>query len=276
MKFLLTTFLLTFFIGAFAQVPKNVIIVNKKDTSYIEPPKDDEPSLPIFSGAKLPNLKDVVWQFGFATGLDYDIYNLEKSDTTMPISAKGCADAFDDYIKSSKPHANLPLLKKNSGSIKKMLNGFNYFGDGHHGSFFCHLIKFPVQFATNVDGGLTLAVSPFYDDNVYNTLRNSAKQRAAKVIQDYILPALSELKDSYTNAGIKYFSFSTIFGSKDFSNPDNILNLKSEYVNVVASYANIKIFLDSQITEQQFISMCDVYSSDRSSPHDIKKDFGNT
>jgi hypothetical protein len=69
----------------------------------------------------------------------------------------------------------------------------------------------------------------------------------------------SALKDS----DISYYGMVVFFGSKDFSNDDDVLNLKPEMVSVIISTEQYKKYSEGTITDDDLINSADVYSTDR-------------
>ena len=75
----------------------------------------------------------------------------------------------------------------------------------------------PVRLASN-DGNLTLLLSSMGSENVYNTLRLEAKERAGEEIQKTALPEMRQF-DIINSPAFKYFGVIAVYGTKDFSEP---------------------------------------------------------
>ena len=117
----------------------------------------------------------------------------------------------------------------------------------------------PVRLASS-DGGLTLLLTSLGSENVYNTLRLEAKERAAKEIQKTVLTAIKQFR-VITSPGIKNFGVMVVYGTKDFSSPDSAP--EAEAVALVAAAATCQKLADAEITEEEFVASSDVYIVDR-------------
>ncbi len=61
----------------------------------------------------------------------------------------------------------------------------------------------PVRFALK-DNSLTLLITGIASEYTYNTLRTTAKSRAAKAIESMILPSLKNFDEVFFSSDIKY------------------------------------------------------------------------
>jgi hypothetical protein len=127
----------------------------------------------------------------------------------------------------------------------------------------------PVGFALK-DNELTLILESLGSTNVYNTLRLDAKQRAAKEIQDTVLPAIKRFA-VVKSTDIKNFGVVVVYGSKDFSDESDVLNTKAEIVALVASSERCKKLAAAELTEEEFVDTADVYIIDRDTIKDVRK-----
>jgi hypothetical protein len=113
----------------------------------------------------------------------------------------------------------------------------------------------PIRLASH-DGSLTLILSSMGSENIYNTLRLEAKERAGKEIQETVLPEIKQFQVINIPA-IKYFGVIDIYGTKDFSEPDS--TPKPELVALVASVQNCRKLANAEMTEEDFVAASDVY-----------------
>ena len=128
----------------------------------------------------------------------------------------------------------------------------------------------PVRFALK-DNDLTLILNSLVSTNVYNTLRLDAKQRAAKEIQDTVLPAIRRFATAVVNSkDIKYFGVVVAYGSKDFSKESDD-NTEAEIVALIASSERCKKLAAAELTEEEFVDTADVYLIDRDTRNDLRK-----
>jgi len=128
----------------------------------------------------------------------------------------------------------------------------------------------PVRFASK-DGALTLLLTTLVSQNVYNTLRLDAKQRAAKEIEDTVLPAMSVFSLVSSTADIKSFGVIVVYGTRDFSETDSILSRKGEVVALVASADRCRKLGQAELTEEEFVDSADVYLVDRDMIGGVRK-----
>jgi hypothetical protein len=149
--------------------------------------------------------------------------------------------------------AEQALCKKHHASLSRLVNAsplpFLY-------------TETPVRFASK-DGAITLLLTTLYSSSVYNSLRLNAKQRAAKAIEETVLPAISAFSFASVGNDIKNFGVVVAYGSRDFSESDSILNTKAEIVAVIASPDKCRKLSDAQLTEEEFVAGADVYLVDR-------------
>lgn len=164
------------------------------------------------------------------------------------------------YGKEFQSEKVFKLIKKyrnNFDSIFKDLANSNtdrfvYFQD----------VTLPIHFGLFNGTALSFLISGAVSDNIYNTLKLTSKQRAAKVITTYILPALKTVANNFHSKEIKYFGMSCAYGSKDFGDDDPNAT-KGEFVSFLAPCDLIRKYASSDITEDELVNAADIYISDR-------------
>ncbi len=117
----------------------------------------------------------------------------------------------------------------------------------------------PARLASK-DGELTLLLTSIGSENVYNTLRLDARERAAKEIQATVLPELKQFR-VVTAPAIRNFGVIVIYGTKDFSEEDS--TPKPELVALVASAGNCRKLIAATMTEEDFAASADTYIVDK-------------
>lgn len=119
----------------------------------------------------------------------------------------------------------------------------------------------------NIDKQPVLAIPGATSSDVFNTLKLTAKQRAQRVLSDKLLPAIKNIGESTLAnlKGIKYLSLSFTYGSKNFIEKSNILNLKAEHLVVVFPVDLCKKFVANVITQEELLNGSHFYLSDRDS-----------
>lgn len=117
----------------------------------------------------------------------------------------------------------------------------------------------PVRLASQ-DGRLTLLLTSMGSENIYNTLRLDAKERAGEEIQKTVLPEIKQFQ-VVNSPAIKYFGVVVVYGTKDFSEEDSTPD--PEIVALVAPVENCRKLADAEMTEEDFVSASDEYIVDR-------------
>jgi hypothetical protein len=197
-----------------------------------------------------------------------------------PIIALGVIFDVDKYLLKWKPQDDSVVIelrsKKTFSLIKKYRDTFDktfldFQGTKAEKFLYSQGTALPIHFGLFNDTALSLLISGVVSDNVYNTLKLTAKQRAAKVITTYILPAFKTVAENFTDKEIKYFGISCVYGGKDFGD-DDPNGTKAEFVSFLAPSSLIKKYASSDITEDELVNAADIYISDRDMGfHEIKK-----
>lgn len=257
-KFTLSTlfFISTFFISGFAQqdsTKPRVINPNLMDV------KD------IFS---VTNSDRTTWSlFGQYNNIEY-----------APTNAEDVIIDIDNYL-ANPPTENkrrgqlkeFGYIKKYRNNIDSTFKGLKLLGSDQLGKFlYGKKYSLPIHFCMYGDTALSFIVSGAYIDNIYNTLKLTGRQRAAKVITTYILPSLKSYARAFSNSEIKYFGMTCIYGSKDFTDK-SALALKPEFVGFIAPAKLIKKYVSGDLTEDELIEASDIYVCDRDMVAEIKK-----
>ncbi len=100
-------------------------------------------------------------------------------------------------------------------------------------------------------------------DSVYNTLRLSTKQRAAKTLSELAIPIARDAADIF-GSKIQQIAVYIVYGSKNFVR-DDYNNLQPELVGLITKPSTVKAFVSTAVTDQEFIDRSIVMLSDRDS-----------
>lgn len=165
--------------------------------------------------------------------------------------------------------AEYQLITKHREALVKLFKNFNLVG-GQLGRFVYLKSDIPVRFALK-DNALTMLITGVASEYTYNTLRTTAKSRAAKTIESMILPSLKDFNEVFASSDIKYFGMVVVYGSKDFLKKSRVLNLKAEVVAFVVASDKCKKFIEGKITQEELVNDADVYLCDRDMGMSIKK-----
>jgi hypothetical protein len=151
---------------------------------------------------------------------------------------------------------------KNSVLLSKMLfSKFGLIGDGL-GRFTCSELFQPIRFAQKEDG-IVFLVTHIFSDTVFNTLRNTSKTRASKIINSMILPSMPAFHGSFKNTEIKYYGMLVTYGSEDFSEKDSVFNRRAEILAFVTPRDKCKQFVAGSIIDDEFVNDSEIYLQDR-------------
>lgn len=226
---------------------------------------------------KLMNVKDVfsIANFDKTTWSLYTQYN---SDEYAPTKAEDVMEDVDSYL-STTPTENkrrgeikeFGLIKKYRNSIDTTFRGLKLLGSDQLGKFiYSKGISLPVHFGLMGDTALSFIVSGVYIDNIYNTLKLTARQRATKVVTTYMLPSLKSFANSFSDNEVKYFGMTCVYGSKDFSD-NGVLATRPEFVAFIAPAKMIRQYFAGDLTEDELIDAADIFVGDRDMVAEIKK-----
>lgn len=177
----------------------------------------------------------------------------EQKDQYKPKTGDEAAEDIEKYTQEKLGTKSLPeliaeqrLMEKYRSELEALLKA---------SSVPLLYNELPVRFASR-DGELTLLLTTVASDNVYNTLRLETKERAAKEIQDTVLPELKQFRIVRSPA-IKNFGVIVVYGTRDFSDSDS--SPRPETVALIASAANCQKLEEAEITEEDFVASSDIY-----------------
>jgi hypothetical protein len=224
----------------------------------------------------------------------YDILKAERFTTTMwqlmieqqdpkyPI--KSSTDVIEDFNKlllKEKPSLSWSLdiligrdetmlFEKYANNIEKLIKRI-VFVDGEKVKYLYNREgDIPIRFVLK-DEKKVFLLTKYGSSKIFNTLRMSAKNRAAKIISSIILPCMENFHSAFKDSDISYYGMVVFFGSKDFSEEDDVLNLKPEIVSMIISTEQYKKYCEGTITDDDLIDSADVYSTDRCFAYCIPK-----
>jgi hypothetical protein len=183
---------------------------------------------------------------------------VHKQENYTPLKANSVIEIIDSIPHSNSIRASLSDYEIES---KELLKSLTIIG-GSYLYFLNDSESLPIM-VVDRDGSKCLVIVAA-TDTVYNTLRSSTKQRAAKTIAKYSIPILRSAAKAFAETNIKQIAVFMIHGSKDFSS-ESSLNLESEAVAVVSKTSTIKQFIDASITDQELMDSSSVLLSDPNS-----------
>jgi hypothetical protein len=187
------------------------------------------------------------------------------SQEDAPKSNRGALEDFSKSLNEKYETKERTWGLKYEKNVRKILGNLELIGDDW-GRFVCSSTLTPVRFAQKGDG-IVFLVTKVFSDNVYNTLRTTAKTRASNIISSMILPSMKAFYNSFGSTDIKYYGMVVAYGSKDFSKEGNVLNLRAEVVSLIVSAQTCKKFVEGIITDDELINASEIYLQDRDVKH---------
>lgn len=139
------------------------------------------------------------------------------------------------------------------------------------GNFF-HYINEPSEIFSFVSykDKIYILIDALGVETIYNTLRVQSKERAKKIFDQYVVDALSRLS-SKALKNVEGAIIVITYGSKNFLDKSQVLNLKPEAILVISSFDNIKRFKAGDIDDQEFTKNAIVFLSDRDSVTEARR-----
>lgn len=223
---------------------------------------------PHSQGKVLPPLITVLKDASFSTVI-WELAIEFKKDSNS-ISHEQYATALNTFGKY-EPNGEHEYAQKYRDEMKDAFSQFSYYCE-NAGLFLSNSQNRPIPFRfAEKNGKKAVLLVDMASQSIYNTLRNSSTGRASKVLQSCLIPKIKSLCEAFKKTDMAYFGLSITYGSKDFSNDEEVLNLKPEVLTFVASREMCKRFSDGSITESEFVDGSDTYLTDRDMIFDFKK-----
>jgi len=196
-------------------------------------------------------------------GIERDALNTSMAVLTRgkPISYEASIELFNDIL--SKP--NTPaLIKKNKILLSEYLKGSTYFGESQSDRY------------NTSDTDVAFDFYSFNNQNVFlqggimfkyslNTLKLNADERAATVVKESLLPGLANFRPLLASPDISYFCLVSGYIARDFSeDEDSIAYKDGESVAIVISKANLKKYINAEITDDEVFKLASFYNANKS------------
>jgi hypothetical protein len=169
-----------------------------------------------------------------------------------------------EYQQVMKHLSQLRMLFKEPGLTGRHLSGFLYTCTD---SGYCDI---PIRFCL-LDGALAILLRCVASEMVYNTLETTPKSRAAKVVESSILPFLNNFNTAFSGSDVRYYGIVVLYGSRDFSDNADPLNLKPEMVALVVPSEKSREFSGGKITDQQLVDSSVVFVHSRETFTDVQR-----
>jgi len=185
-------------------------------------------------------------------------YVYDKASNGM--SNTEAVNYFDNYLSENNNNTSPELinLRTNKKEIDLLLNDFVYFGSEK--SVFA-ANRMPLSII-QTDTGKVFFLSGLFTDNIYNTLKLTSRQRAAKVLSSGLIEKLGTMNQMITDKTIKYFAIGAVYGSKNFAESDGVMPV-AEYVFIISPRSLIIKYTLGAITVDEFVNRSSIFLSDR-------------
>jgi hypothetical protein len=123
--------------------------------------------------------------------------------------------------------------------------------------YFLHSQWLPIKVASK-DDAPCMVFTNFASTNLYNSLRLTEKQRAAKVLDTLVLPILQKLDDSLYDSEIPHYCIVYFYGSQDFSQKSR-LSIRPEVLVLVISREICHAFAKGKLSQEKLLSRTEVF-----------------
>lgn len=209
--------------------------------------------------SKLDNLKDALDDAGYGRAFLKFIY--QEYDTAK--SVNDVLNTLEEHVKSDTINTKeKQYLKKYNIKIEQLLSGILFTGAGDLIGFVYPKFILPIRFVQK-DNKLTFIVSSLAAGVTYNTIRLSAKERAAKAIENIIIPAMKDLAFYFNKTEVENIGIALTYCTKDFVKDDSKYDIEAETVSLITGIAIVKKYFDSEITQEELVEQSDIYMCDR-------------
>lgn len=208
---------------------------------------------------------------------NWNLYRLNPADENyFPKSAKYVVQDIDSFLSNPPPEKakeqinEFSFIKEYQNNLKGFFNELDFINDISGSFLYNDKTELPIHFALFNDKSITLIISSVYIKHTYNTNELSSKKRASKIITSYILPSLKEFAKHFSDNKIRYFGICCTYGSKDFSN-DNELDTEPEFLAFIVPAEKIKKYVNLELNEEALVKSAEIFLSDRNMITGLKK-----
>jgi len=114
-------------------------------------------------------------------------------------------------------------------------------------------------------------ISTVTSNQIYNTLKLNARQRAAKEFDSTAMPILREMRRALSQTPAQFYGVMILYGTRDFSESEiGGLDVRPDILAVVTDGENCRNLEDGKITGDEFADKCDIYLSYGNDPALVK------
>ena len=187
-------------------------------------------------------------------GFIVDHWNFYQRGDEKPM---GDIEAIEYMEKSmsdlSGDKIELDFKKKNKDQINTLFRSLKFIGNGY--AKYASDVN-PVSILFNDEGRVFFIQSIFIDD-IYNTVKLSARQRAAKVISTYLIDCLKESSSIIRDKSVSFFAAGAAYGCKDPLEDNS--SIVGEYVYIISSRIIIEKYSLGTISEDELVNQSSIF-----------------
>ena len=164
-------------------------------------------------------------------------------------------DKESQYLK-----AKYNYVLKFDNNIRSLIKELKFIGN-ERVEFHCSDVWIPIEFAQK-DGQLVFILTNIATTRIFNTLRTTAKERAAKIGNSMVLPAIKYFDSNFRNMGIPYYGIMISYGTDDFSKERLAPKREAEILAFIFSQGASSKFIAGEITDDEFVGISEIFLQD--------------
>ncbi len=203
----------------------------------------------------LPTISDKL-HFELFNTSNIQLYIVDNQSNYAPKSAAYFANLIDtskfDSLKIMGSSHYFKLLKSN---VSTYLNNISRFGESQSDLY--SSIFLPIDFI-KVNNKVAFFQGGVLYDSKLNSFKLDELERARKVVNTLILPALTNFKSLIKIPSIDYFALCAFYLTKDFTNESDFD--KVEMITIVISKDLLNKYLNAEATDSDVLSKADFYN----------------
>ena len=173
----------------------------------------------------------------------------------------------EDYnpVGVAKHPSQLPVWRKCSECAVEFVSNWTYVGEANSVQW-VKGFRDSIVTIEKYQGKTYMAFNGVGIDTVFNTLRTTARSRAANIFEKVVVPAVKKLagaKSCSATCPVDGYILVVTYGSKDFSKRSDVLNLEAEALLVLAPAQDARQLAANLMDTESFLERCIIFLSDR-------------
>jgi len=210
---------------------------------------------------KLSSFNDVIDIISMMAKTRWSLGVNYKSDKDKPVKSSNVILDINQFINNGKVGFEIEksYLRKYKSAIDSTFSNMSLIGSSLGQFVYLRNSEVPIRFCSYKETSKIFFITGIANENVYNSYKLTARQRARIVISEFLLPSLKNLKPML-NKEFEYVGLGATFGSKDLTDKYGLT--KGEYIAIVVSTKKVRDFIIGSITEDELVETADIISSD--------------